>query len=596
MSAGFSGGRASCPPSRRKARKSTVLLVVAVAALSFGAAAQNAAPDGTHAGHFWAVAGSFLKKSAAQSAAREVARKTGASAAILVAATPAGPTHRVALGPWPTAAEAQQAIQRLRLAGYADAWKLRANPPEVQAGASAAPTAIALPEPTVPEEPALAAPKASAPSRPRPSGNQARPAKSSPNAATALDSRTAAQPIPAPLAFEANLRTSAAFGITDASPTRQKEELALIGGIHAAFPTPRPLGLSGFLFTVRIRREGSDALVPGKPNSPSAVHHHLDAYAEAELRQAWVDLRRDDWRFRIGRQSVVWGKPRSLKVLDIVNPQSYREFLLGSFERTRTPLWMLNAERPVGQGTLQALLVLEREGHRLPPAGGVFAQAANADRPRAPGRSRYRDLEPGVRYSFNRHGWALTLNALRHRDDWPVWRLAEGGERLALAPRMTTVGASVAKTYGAYALRVEATYSDRRHFFATSSDGIHASPEIASVIGVAWTAFANTELNVQLFQTSTPDHAATMTRDETEMTAVLAAECNFPGTGLAASLTTHHGLSGQGALIRPRLTWQAGKALSVILFADLFEGRDDAFYGQFDHRDRVGLTLQLATF
>ena len=323
------------------------------------------------------------------------------------------------------------------------------------------------------------------------------------------------------------------------------------------------------------------------------MRHHLDAYAEAELRQAWADLRRDDWRFRIGRQTVVWGETRGLKVLDIVNPESYREFLLSSFDSARTPLWMLNAERQVGQGTLQALLVLEREGHRLPRTGGVFAQARYADRPKAPGRSRYRDLEPGLRYSFAKDGWALTANALRHRDDWPVWRLDAAGARAAFEPRMTTLGASAAKTYGDYALRVETTLSDRRYFHGRVND-IHPSPEFASVVGIGWTALANTRIDVQFFQTSALDHAANMARDETEMTAVLHAERTFPGTGLAASLTTHHGLSGQGALIRPRLTWQLHTHLAITAFADLFEGRPDAFYGQFDHRDRVGLTLQLA--
>ena len=558
------------------------MLTAALAVLSGAAKAQDAAQDGP----YWAIAGSFLNQSAAHAAAQEVARKSSMSPTVLVATTPTGPMHRVALGPWSSNAEAVKAVRQLQQAGYADAWKLAGE------GADDA---------TKPGGERINAALRGVDARDSPGGEGVSPSDVAPGAvastptpqeragARVVAPHAPANPPPNPLSFQSDIRATTVFGTTSAAPSKQKEELSLIAGIRAHFDTPKPLGLSGFHVTTRIRREGSDALIPGKPASPSAVRHHLDAYAEAELRQAWAELRRDDWRFRIGRQTVVWGKTRGLKVLDIVNPASYREFVLSSFERARTPLWMLNAERQVGQGTLQALLVLEREGHRLPRTGGVFAQALYADRPKAPRRSRYRDMEPGLRYSFAKDGWALTLNALRHRDDWPVWRLDETGRR-AFEPRMTTLGASAAKTYGDYSLHVEATLSDRRHFHGRVDD-VHPSPEFASVIGIAWTALAGTRIDVQFFQTSVLDHDPGMARDETEMTAVVHAERTFQSADLVASLTTHHGLSGQGALIRPRLTWRAGKALSLIAFADLFEGRQDAFYGEFSHRDRVGLTV-----
>ena len=498
--------------------------------------------------------------------------------------------HRVALGPWSSDAEAVKAVRRLQEAGYTDAWKLAGEdivndaPKPGGEGINAALGGD--------DTQGSRGGESVAPSHAPQGETSSTLTRQQRVGARVVAPHAPANPPPGPLSFEADIRATTVFGTTSAAPSKQKEELSLIAGIRASFGAPKALGLSGFHVTTRIRREGSDALIPGRPSSPSAVRHHLDAYAEAELRQAWADIRRDDWRLRIGRQTVVWGKTRGLKVLDIVNPDSYREFLLSSFELARTPLWMLNAERKVGQGTLQALLVLEREGHRLPRTGGVFAQALYADRPKAPGRSRYRDLEPGLRYSFAKDGWALTLNALRHRDDWPVWRLDETGRR-AFEPRMTTLGASAAKTYGDYALHVEATLSDRRYFHGSRND-IHPSPEFASAVGVGWTALANTRIDVQFFQTSALDHAADMARDETEMTAVLHAERTFPGTGLAASLTTHHGLSGQGALIRPRLTWQLRKHLALTAFADLFEGSPTTFYGQFDHRDRVGLALHLA--
>jgi len=52
---------------------------------------------------------------------------------------------------------------------------------------------------------------------------------------------------------------------------------------------------------------------------------------EAELREFYLET---DWGksyFTFGKQQVVWGKADGLKVLDVVNPQSFREFILEDF-------------------------------------------------------------------------------------------------------------------------------------------------------------------------------------------------------------------------------------------------------------------------
>ena len=48
-----------------------------------------------------------------------------------------------------------------------------------------------------------------------------------------------------------------------------------------------------------------------------------------------------DWK--IGKQQVVWGEADGLKLLDVINPQNFREFILDDFDDSRIPLWMINA-------------------------------------------------------------------------------------------------------------------------------------------------------------------------------------------------------------------------------------------------------------
>ena len=69
---------------------------------------------------------------------------------------------------------------------------------------------------------------------------------------------------------------------------------------------------------VRLRTDAKDNLSPGDHN-------------QAELREFYLDTRVGDSIVMLGKQQVVWGKSDGLKVLDIVNPQDFREFILDDF-------------------------------------------------------------------------------------------------------------------------------------------------------------------------------------------------------------------------------------------------------------------------
>ena len=128
MRAPWGGGRRALHRAARRAsrRQHGMLLAIAIGLPWFGAGVQADPQDIPQPDAYWAVAGSFLNQSAAQSAAQELARKTGAAPTIITATTPTGRMHRVALGPWPSTTAALEAVRRLQTAGYTDAWKLAA--------------------------------------------------------------------------------------------------------------------------------------------------------------------------------------------------------------------------------------------------------------------------------------------------------------------------------------------------------------------------------------------------------------------------------------------------------------------------------------
>ena len=60
------------------------------------------------------------------------------------------------------------------------------------------------------------------------------------------------------------------------------------------------------------------------------------------LRELWVDFRIGGLDLKLGKQQVAWGKTDGYKLLDILNPTDYREFLLMDSEDSRIPIWMAN--------------------------------------------------------------------------------------------------------------------------------------------------------------------------------------------------------------------------------------------------------------
>lgn len=74
------------------------------------------------------------------------------------------------------------------------------------------------------------------------------------------------------------------------------------------------------------------------------------------LRELYFDLSGGDFRARVGRQIVSWGKSDGVFMLDVVNPFNLRNPFKFEEEDTKIPLWMLNFEKRIGtDSTIQFL-------------------------------------------------------------------------------------------------------------------------------------------------------------------------------------------------------------------------------------------------
>ena len=181
----------------------------------------------------------------------------------------------------------------------------------------------------------------------------------------------------------------------------------------------------------RFRADAFDRLEPGRPTeldvAPVTRPAELGNHAEVELRELFVQGKLGPVWLRAGKQQVVWGQADGLKVLDVVDPQDFREFILPTFEDSRIPLWTLNSEIPIGPAQLQLLWIPDPSAHHLPPQDGSFAfTAPRLVGPRPPPGVAVDlrdpdlpdadcvDSDAGARLTTFWHGFDLSANALWH--------------------------------------------------------------------------------------------------------------------------------------------------------------------------------------
>ena len=90
-------------------------------------------------------------------------------------------------------------------------------------------------------------------------------------------------------------------------------------------------------------------------------------------RQAYVDGRIKGVDVRLGLQQIVWGEADGLRVLDVINPLDYREFILEDFLDSRRPLWAARVDIPAAGGSLQLVWVPYFAPGRVPVGDDEFA-------------------------------------------------------------------------------------------------------------------------------------------------------------------------------------------------------------------------------
>ena len=359
----------------------------------------------------------------------------------------------------------------------------------------------------------------------------------------------------------------------------------------------------------RVRTDLIGDLEPGRPAQSSVARPTRRWWpidrTEAEIRELYVDVPINKWLIRAGKQQVVWGQADGLKVLDLVNPQSFREFILADFEDSRTPLWMVNLEGPFVFGMdLQLLWIPDTSAHELPESGAPFAFTLPSvtgvdviiEEPDLP-RDYLKDSDAGVRLSGFWGGWDLGFYYLYHYNDFPTisrsFAASLTGPQLRISPkyeRTHVAGGSVSNAFGDFTLRGEIGYSTDRFFSVddfNDFDGLARLGELSYVFGVDWSGLPETFVSMQIFQSMVDADPTGLRRQRFETSASLLVRREFMNDSLVFSLLWLHGVNQSDGLVRSRLEYDVDDSVNVWIGFDVFYGNKDGLFGQFDPLDRM---------
>ncbi|MEM8768808.1 MAG: DUF1302 family protein [Pseudomonadota bacterium] len=361
--------------------------------------------------------------------------------------------------------------------------------------------------------------------------------------------------------------------------------------------------------SVRARIQSIDLLEPGTPAydtySDASRPWTPSSQVTVELRDFFVEWRPGEQRFIVGKQQVVWGNLDGLRVLDQMNPHSFREFILADFDESRINLWSVYGDLSLLGFRAELLWNPDTTVHDIPEAGAWFEltaprfrYGADPDAPGLPVRTDLpQDFEDGTiggRLSRRVGGTELRLQAQTGLDYEPLGRVIIDDGQPVLEryyERREIYGASLETAFGGYVLRGELSAQPKR-FLPVLTDG---RPDAAT--GDQWTAALgldvdapfDTFLNVQYVFDRIEKAPEGLIRNKTDHIVTATLRRSFAYEALAVEARWYGNLEDNDGLARLILRYTMDGGATLGLSGDYFYGQVEGIFGQFKERDRITL-------
>tara|TARA_R110001583_G_scaffold175436_1_gene329993 strand:- start:1449 stop:2723 length:1275 start_codon:yes stop_codon:yes gene_type:complete len=332
--------------------------------------------------------------------------------------------------------------------------------------------------------------------------------------------------------------------------------------------------------------------------------------SEIQFREAFVDLETQEIYWRLGKQTIVWGASDGLRLLDVINPLNYREFILDDFDNSRISLTSASADIPISDGSsLTVIVIPELKFNQYAKTGTQFelshplpelsqmATSLQVNSAKEPQQSLH-NSELALRYATFASGWDITFNYFYHYQDDPVVFIDIDGGAVSVNQeykRNTLIGGTANNAFGDFVLRTEFVLNNSRYYSTDNPDQrfINKAQELQYVIGLDYSGISDTLISGQWFRRQLLSYEQDITEDAVENTLTLLLRRYYANETIILEALALHSLDNSDGLVRPKVKYELSTFVQLELGADIFYGVHRGFFGQFAAKDQITLGINI---
>lgn len=367
-----------------------------------------------------------------------------------------------------------------------------------------------------------------------------------------------------------------------------------------------------FIASARARLDARDELEPGRPAfdtyAGASRPLQLGTAGSADLRDTYVEFASERGLTRIGKQQIVWGRLDGIKVLDLLNPQDYREFILDDFAESRISLWSAYFDYSLGNWRTELAIVPDGTGHAIPESGAWFELTAPRFRYGAavgdpqpsvitvrPGHG-LQETGAGVRLSRQVASSEIAFVAYSGMDPEPLGRVVDIDGQVAVErffERRNAVGFSLDMGFGPAVFRVEYAHQPNRHFNTRQAGDLRTVTldHRRAAVGLDVDGPLGLFVNVQYFVDVVGNAPPGLVRPDHDRIGALYLRRTFAYDSIILEARWYRSFEDNDGLVSLGIEYVLSDRTAIELAANGFYGPPEGLFGQFAERDRITFSL-----
>ena len=323
------------------------------------------------------------------------------------------------------------------------------------------------------------------------------------------------------------------------------------------------------------------------------------------MREVYADMYFKNFDLRIGKQQIVWGKADGVFITDIVSPLNLSEFLLPDFDEIRTGVIAAKVNYYIGNSTIELIAIPQFTPTIRPNENSIwyiqpeFPAPTTFDWSKSEIKPSLENTEVFMKWSAMTSKVDFDLMGGYTWDDNPTMHVQKnfGMDTTTMPPspiltsltitpeyhRLTVGGGSFSTEILGFILRGEAAYYNGKYFQTedpTAEDAIIQKDYINYVVGLDF-SIGQVKMSGQFIQKYIMNYDPMMTDNEINNTATFLARYDMLRETLHLELFSYIGLTGEDALIRPKISYDFDDSFNILLGANIFVGDKAGQFGQY---------------